>query len=124
MKTLPRAALSHIVMSVFDFEKMKDFYINTLGFSLSDSGNARGNDICFLTLDPELEGVRADLSWILATTRDADLHDPARALMTAPETWRGQRARGAALAALGKPEEAARAILLDLASRLPEEARG
>lgn len=55
MTNLPRAALSHIVMAVFDYEKMKDFYINVMGFSLSDSGSARGNDICFLTLDPELD---------------------------------------------------------------------
>ena len=55
MKKLPSAALSHIVMHVFDIEKMKKFYIDVLGFSLSDSGNARGNDICFLTLDPDLD---------------------------------------------------------------------
>ncbi len=55
MTPLPRAALSHIVMYVFDIEKMKDFYTNVLGFSLSDTGNARGNDICFLTLDPKLD---------------------------------------------------------------------
>ncbi len=55
MATLPSASLSHIVMYVFDFEKMKDFYTNVLGFGLSDIGQARGNDICFLTLDPELD---------------------------------------------------------------------
>lgn len=48
-------ALSHIVLYVFDYERMKDFYTQVLGFHLSDAGQARGADICFLTLDPDLD---------------------------------------------------------------------
>jgi catechol 2,3-dioxygenase-like lactoylglutathione lyase family enzyme len=46
------ASLGHVVLFCFDFHKMKDFYTDVLGFHLSDSGQARGNDICFMTLDP------------------------------------------------------------------------
>jgi catechol 2,3-dioxygenase-like lactoylglutathione lyase family enzyme len=45
------ASLSHIVIYCFDFEKMLRFYTQTLGFQLSDIGEARGNRICFLTFD-------------------------------------------------------------------------
>ncbi|MES2183129.1 MAG: VOC family protein [Pseudomonadota bacterium] len=51
----PKAYLSHIVIHCFDFPKMVDFYTGVLGFHLSDIGQARGNDMCFLTLDPSLE---------------------------------------------------------------------
>lgn len=46
------ASISHVVMLCFDFDKMRDFYTGVLGFHLSDTGIARGQPICFLTLDP------------------------------------------------------------------------
>ncbi len=48
-----RARISHVVVFCYDFPRMLDFYTGVLGFHLSDIGKARGNDICFLTLDPE-----------------------------------------------------------------------
>jgi catechol 2,3-dioxygenase-like lactoylglutathione lyase family enzyme len=48
-----KATISHVVLFCYDFPKMLDFYTKVLGFHLSDIGRARGNDICFLTLDPE-----------------------------------------------------------------------
>jgi len=50
-----KARISHVVIFCFDFPKMLDFYTGVLGFHLSDKGEARGNDICFLTLDPEAD---------------------------------------------------------------------
>jgi catechol 2,3-dioxygenase len=50
-----KATISHVVLYCYDFHKMMDFYTNVLGFHLSDSGKARGNDICFMTLDPEAD---------------------------------------------------------------------
>ena len=50
-----RAYLSHIVIFCYDFPKMLDFYQNKLGLQLSDIGKARGNDICFLTFDPDVD---------------------------------------------------------------------
>ncbi len=51
----PSAAISHVVLYVYDFALMRDFYTDVMGFHLSDTGRARGTDICFLTLDPELD---------------------------------------------------------------------
>jgi catechol 2,3-dioxygenase-like lactoylglutathione lyase family enzyme len=50
-----KASISHVVVYCFDFRKMLDFYTNVLGFHLYDIGRARGNDICFLTFDPETD---------------------------------------------------------------------
>jgi catechol 2,3-dioxygenase len=50
-----KATISHVVLYCFDFPKMREFYTNVLGFHLSDTGQARGNDICFMTLDPEAD---------------------------------------------------------------------
>ena len=50
-----KASISHVVLYCYDFKRMLDFYTNVLGFHLSDIGRARGNDICFLTLDPETD---------------------------------------------------------------------
>ncbi len=50
-----RAAISHVVINCFDFQGMLAFYTKTLGFQISDIGNIGGNDICFLTFDPEAE---------------------------------------------------------------------
>ena len=50
-----RAAISHVVINCFDFEKMLAFYTTTLGFQISDIGQAGPNQICFLTFDPEAE---------------------------------------------------------------------
>ena len=38
-------AISHVVLYVYDFPMMKDFYTNVLGFHLSDIGQGRGNDM-------------------------------------------------------------------------------
>ena len=51
----PRSYLSHIVIQCFDFPKMVDFYTKVLKFHLSDIGEARGQQMAFLTLDPALE---------------------------------------------------------------------
>lgn len=51
----PKSYLSHIVMQCFDFERMLDFYTGVLGFHSSDVGEARGQRMAFLTLDPSLE---------------------------------------------------------------------
>ncbi len=51
----PRVAVSHVVLFCYDFKRMLEFYTTVLGFQLSDIGRARGNDICFLTLDPETD---------------------------------------------------------------------
>jgi catechol-2,3-dioxygenase len=51
-----RPAISHVVISCFDFQKMLDHYTKTLGFYLSDIGRIGGaTDLCFLTFDPEAE---------------------------------------------------------------------
>ncbi|MGH8699360.1 MAG: VOC family protein, partial [Burkholderiales bacterium] len=50
-----QATISHVVLYCYDFKRMLDFYTGVLGFHLSDLGRARGNDICFLTLDPETD---------------------------------------------------------------------
>jgi catechol 2,3-dioxygenase-like lactoylglutathione lyase family enzyme len=64
-------AISHVVLYVYDFELMKDFYTNVLGFHLSDIGTGRGNDICFLTLDPTLDHHQLALSGGRKGPRDA-----------------------------------------------------
>ncbi len=64
-------AISHVVLYVYDFPVMKDFYTNVLGFHLSDMGRARGNDICFLTLDPELDHHQIALAGGRTGPRDA-----------------------------------------------------
>lgn len=53
--TTPKAYLSHIVLQCFDFDPMLDFYTRVVGFHLSDLGEARGQRMAFLTLDPGLE---------------------------------------------------------------------
>jgi catechol 2,3-dioxygenase-like lactoylglutathione lyase family enzyme len=50
-----RPVISHVVIACFDFAAMVAFYTKTLGFSLSDIGQIRDNDLCFLTFDPETE---------------------------------------------------------------------
>ena len=64
-------AISHVVLYVYDFPMMKDFYTNVLGFHLSDIGHGRGADICFLTLDPELDHHQLALSGGRKGPRDA-----------------------------------------------------
>ncbi len=65
------AAISHVVLYVYDFPMMKDFYTNVLGFHLSDIGRGRGNDICFLTLDPGLDHHQIALAGGRKGPRDA-----------------------------------------------------
>jgi catechol 2,3-dioxygenase len=50
-----RAVISHVVINCFDFQKMLEHYTKKLGFQVSDIGNIGGNDICFLTFDPDAE---------------------------------------------------------------------
>src|SRR5579864_1410082 len=50
-----RPVISHVVIACFDFRAMVVFYTKTLGFSVSDIGQIRDNDLCFLTFDPETE---------------------------------------------------------------------
>jgi len=50
-----KATLSHVVLYCFDFDKMIDFYTSVLGFHLSDKGEARGSQMCFMTLNPEAD---------------------------------------------------------------------
>lgn len=50
-----RATISHVVINCFDFQAMLDYYTKTLGFFASDIGTIGGNDIAFLTFDPETE---------------------------------------------------------------------
>jgi len=68
----------------------------------------------------EAERAREDLAWLLATAKGGAVRDPTRALELAPGTWRGMRARAAALAATGRSEEAARA-LVDATGLAPAE---
>ena len=51
----PRAYLSHVVLQCSDLDAMLDFYTRVLGFHLSDFGEARGQRMAFITLDPALE---------------------------------------------------------------------
>jgi catechol 2,3-dioxygenase len=50
-----RPIISHVVINCFDFKNMLEYYTKTLGFYLSDIGNIRGTDLCFLTFDPDAE---------------------------------------------------------------------
>ena len=46
---------SHTVLNIQDKEKILDFYINTLGFKVSDSGPIfeNGPEIIFISYDPD-----------------------------------------------------------------------
>jgi catechol 2,3-dioxygenase len=50
-----RPIISHVVIACFDFGAMLPYYTKTLGFHLSDIGKIGGNDIAFLTFDPQAE---------------------------------------------------------------------
>ncbi len=50
-----RPVISHVVIACFDFDRMVDYYTNTLGFFLSDIGSVGETRLCFLTFDPETE---------------------------------------------------------------------
>ena len=50
-----RARVGHIVIFCCDFRRMLTFYTGVLSFHRSDTGKARGNDVCFLTPDPETD---------------------------------------------------------------------
>ncbi len=52
-KGLPNVKLRHVGMYVTDFEAIVDFYTGVLGFTVSDRGPFRGEEIAFLTRDPE-----------------------------------------------------------------------
>lgn len=53
--TAPLAYLSHVVLQCIDFDAMVDFHTRVIGFHLSDIGEARGQRMAFLSLDPSLE---------------------------------------------------------------------
>ncbi|MEC7929302.1 MAG: VOC family protein [Pseudomonadota bacterium] len=50
-----KLAWSHTVLNIKDKEKILDFYINTLGFKVSDSGPIfeNGPEIIFISYDPD-----------------------------------------------------------------------
>ena len=50
-----RPVISHVVISCFDYARMIEYYTKTLGFYLSDIGQIRDTQLCFLTLDPAAE---------------------------------------------------------------------
>lgn len=52
-KGLPDVTLRHVGMFVTDIEPVVDFYTNVLGFIVTDRGPFRGEEIAFLTRDPE-----------------------------------------------------------------------
>ncbi len=86
-------AISHVVMYVYDFPMMKGFYTEIMGFHLSDSGRARGNDICFLTLDPGLDHHQLALAGGRTGPRDAGSlnHVAFRVGSLADLRWRYER---------------------------------
>ena len=50
---LPKVTLRHVGIFVTDIDKVVDFYTGVLGFSISDRGPFRGEEIAFLTRDPD-----------------------------------------------------------------------
>src|SRR5665213_1170384 len=66
-----RSTISHVVLNCFDLDEMVDFFTGTLGFHLSDRGMARGNRICFLTLDPAADHHQIALAAGRTGPRDA-----------------------------------------------------
>ena len=50
---LPNVTLRHVGMYVTDIDAILDFYIGVLGFTVSVRGPFRGEEIAFLTRDPE-----------------------------------------------------------------------
>jgi len=45
-------SMSHIGLYVHDLARMEDFYTRVLGFTVTDRGKVRGNDIVFTSWDP------------------------------------------------------------------------
>lgn len=52
-KGLPDVTLRHVGMYVTDIEAVVDFYTNILGFFVTDRGPFQGEEIAFLTRDPD-----------------------------------------------------------------------
>lgn len=50
---LPNVTLRHVGIFVTDIDKVVDFYTGVLGFTVSDRGPFQGEEIAFLTRDPE-----------------------------------------------------------------------
>ena len=50
---LPNVTLRHVGMYVTDVNPVIEFYTGVLGFTVSDRGPFRGEEIAFLTRDPE-----------------------------------------------------------------------
>lgn len=83
--TAPKAYLSHIVLQCFDFDAMVDFYTRTVGFHLSDLGEARNQRMAFLTLDPALEHHQLALADGRKVGSGGALHHAAFGVRSLPE---------------------------------------
>lgn len=53
MSIAPNLKFSHFGLSVSDIGKMAKFYIETLGFTVTDRGHVAGMDLVFLSRDPD-----------------------------------------------------------------------
>jgi catechol-2,3-dioxygenase len=47
-----KAQLGHVGLNVADFDRMQDFFVRVLGFTITDQGAPRGRRMVFLTRDP------------------------------------------------------------------------
>jgi catechol 2,3-dioxygenase len=52
MSRIPRVSFSHVGLHVRDVEKMRDFYVRTLGFVENDRGELGATQLVFLSRDP------------------------------------------------------------------------
>ena len=53
MSELPRMSFGHLGIDVIDIDQMVDFYINVLGFKLTDRGIGGKAELAFLSRNPE-----------------------------------------------------------------------
>lgn len=52
MTDLPEWTMSHVGLNVTDIEKMADFYMNVLGFQMTDRGPFRNGELLFMSRNP------------------------------------------------------------------------
>ena len=50
--SVPNLQFSHMGISVFDLDRMTDFYTRVMGFTITDRGDAAGMSLVFLSRDP------------------------------------------------------------------------
>jgi len=81
----PKSYLSHIVIQCFDFERMLNFYTGVLNFYASDVGEARGQRMAFLTLDPSIEHHQLALATGRQGAESGSLHHVAFGVRTLKE---------------------------------------